>query len=314
MLSRSPQLPNIDLRKLKFFAAVARAGSFVAASRDLHVSQPAVSYQVIELERELGVKLLDRQARGVSLTPAGTHFLGQVEELLANLHSMINSLDAFRTEVFGTIAFGLTPTCSRLLAHHLLSLCTPENRLQLAFQQGLTDELQRQITAGTLDLALFYDPSAIAGQRVFPMFYEDVYLIGPPEVLPKGDDDIRLADIADIPLVLDQRLNVLRRKIEKAAVQAQVKLNVVLETNDVTLKRSFMSNQRYCTLVHHGLFSDQIKEGQLNAKRVVDPVIERKLSLVARQGVSAPIVDFFLAAVRAIVDERIAEGEVKWRL
>lgn len=314
MLSKSPQLPNIDLRKLKFFAAVARAGSFVAASRDLHVSQPAVSYQVIELERELGVKLLDRQARGVSLTPAGTHFLGQVEELLSNLHAMINSLDAFRTEVFGTVAFGLTPTCSRLLAHHLLSLCTQENRLQLAFQQGLTDDLQRQITAGTLDLALFYDPSAIAGQRVFPMFYEDVYLIGPPEVLAKDGDDIRLADIADIPLVLDQRLNVLRRKIERAAAEAQVKLNVVLETNDVTLKRSFMSNQRYCTLVHHGLFSDQIKEGQLNAKRVVDPVIERKLSLVARQGVSALIVDFFLDAVRSIVDERIAEGEVKWRL
>jgi LysR family nitrogen assimilation transcriptional regulator len=314
MLSKSPHLPNIDLRKLKFFAAVARAGSFVAASRDLHVSQPAVSYQVIELERELGVKLLDRQARGVSLTPAGTHFLGLVEEMLANLHDMINSLDAFRTEVFGTVTFGLTPTCSRLLAHHLLSLCTPTNRLQLAFQQGLTDELQRQITAGTLDLALFYDPSPIAGQQIFPMFCEDVYLIGPPEVLARGNDDIRLADIADIPLVLDQRLNVLRRKIEKAAAQAGVKLNVVLETNDVTLKRSFMSNQQYCTLVHHGLFSDQIKEGQLNAKRVIDPIIERHLALVARPGMSTTVVDFFLSAIRSIVADRIAEGEVKWRL
>lgn len=314
MLSRSQRLPNVDLRKLRFFAAVARAGSFVAASRELHVSQPAVSYQVIELERELGVKLLDRQARGVSLTPAGTHFLGLVEDMLANLHEMFNSLDAFRTEVFGTVAFGLTPTCSRLLAHHLLSLCTPTNRLQLAFQQGLTDELQGQITAGTLDLALFYDPSPAASQQVFPMFFEDVYLIGPPEVLAKGDEDISLADIADIPLVLDQRLHVLRRKIEKAAAQAHVKLNVVLETNDVTLKRSFMSNQRYCTLVHHGLFSDQIKEGQLNAKRVVGPVIERQLALVARQGMSSQVVDFFVESVRGIVAERIAEGEVKWRV
>ncbi len=314
MLSRPANVPNVDLRKLKFFAAVAKAGSFVAASRDLHVSQPAVSYQVMELEREIGVKLLDRQARGVSLTPAGTHFLARVESLLANLSDAIASLDQFRTEVFGTIAFGLTPTCSRLLAHHLLSLCTPVNKLQLAFHQGLTDELQAQVQAGSLDLALYYDPPAGSGQKTFHMFYEDVYLVGPPEVLTGGEGDIRFKDIADIPLVLDQRLHLLRRKIEKAAAQMNVKLNVVLETNDVTLKRSFMSNQQFCTLVHHGLFSDQIKEGQLNAKRVVEPMIERQLVLAPRQGMSPSVVDFFLEAIRVIVAERVAEGEVKWRV
>ena len=313
-MPRALHAANIDLRKLRFFASVARAGSFVAASRELHVSQPAVSYQVIELERELGVKLLDRQARGVSLTPAGTHFLGRIETMLGELEDIIASLDAFRTELFGTVTFGLTPTCSRLLAHHLLSLSASSSGLKLAFQQGLSDELHAQVDAGGLDLALYYDPPAMSGQRSFPMFHEDVYLIGPPEVVASGEADVRFADLADLPLVLDQRLHVLRRRIEKAAAQAQVKLNVVLEANDVTLKRTFLSNSRYCTLVHHGLFSDQIKEGKLNARRVVDPVIERQLALVARPGLAPQLIDFFADGLRAIVAELVREGEVRWRI
>lgn len=314
MQPKPPHVPNIDLRKLKFFASVARAGSFVAASRELHVSQPAVSYQVIELERELGVKLLDRQSRGVTMTPAGQHFLVHVEAMLANLNDMVASLDAFRHDVFGTVAFGLTPTCGRVLAHHLQELCTPQNGLRLAFRQGLTGELQDQVNACTLDIALYYDPPAGGGVRAFPMFNEDVYLIGPPEVMPGGEGDIRLADIAGVPLVLDERLHALRRKIEKAAAQAGVRLNVELEANDVTVKRSFLGSRRYCTLVHHGLFSDQINEGELRARRVVDPVIERQLCLVARQGMAPSIVDFFVRSVGEIVAERIREGDVRWRL
>lgn len=314
MLARAPHNPNIDFRKLRFFSAVATAGSFVGASRELCVSQPAVSYQVMELERELGVRLLDRQARGVALTPAGQHFLVRVEELLLGLNEAIASLDSFRTGAFGSVSFGMTPTCSRLLAHHLLGLCTEANRLQIAFQQGLSDELHRRILGGALDLALYYDPPAGGSFKSFHILTEDVYLIGPPEIFSGSEPDIALADLESIPLVLDERMHLLRRKVEKAAARKKIKLNVALETNDVTLKHSFMSNRQYCTLVHHGLFYDQIKEGHLVAKRVVNPRIERSLVLAARAGLAPALVDFFLDEIRRIVNERVAAGDVKWRL
>src|SRR5262249_59851249 len=72
-----------DLRQMRYFAAVADRGSFTGAAKQLHVAQQAVSQQVKALERLLGVTLLERSSRRVTLTPEGVVFLADCRRVLA---------------------------------------------------------------------------------------------------------------------------------------------------------------------------------------------------------------------------------------
>lgn len=78
---------NIELRHLRYFIAVAQAGSVVAGARAIGIVQPALSRQILELEAAIGTPLLARKARGVQLTAAGESFLRDARQLLADLQT-----------------------------------------------------------------------------------------------------------------------------------------------------------------------------------------------------------------------------------
>ena len=96
----------MELRHIRYFKAVADFGSFTAASRRLHVSQSAISEQIIDLEREIGAPLLDRSGRRVQLTPEGRVFLEEARRTLEAAERAVDRTQrSFRGEV-GTLAIG----------------------------------------------------------------------------------------------------------------------------------------------------------------------------------------------------------------
>src|SRR5205807_10066866 len=79
---------GMELRHLRYFVAVAEAGSLsVAAERRLHTSQPSLSRQIRDLEDEVGAQLLTRSARGIELTPAGWAFLDHARSVLSQVEA-----------------------------------------------------------------------------------------------------------------------------------------------------------------------------------------------------------------------------------
>src|ERR1700691_4765216 len=86
----------MELRHLRYFVAVAEAGSLtVAAQRELHTSQPSLSRQIRDLEHELGAQLLTRRARGIELTPAGRTFLDHAPTALSRMEAATGAVRRF---------------------------------------------------------------------------------------------------------------------------------------------------------------------------------------------------------------------------
>src|SRR5580700_6903212 len=81
----------MELRHLRYFVAVAEAGSLTVAARKLHTSQPSLSRQIRDLEDEVGSQLLTRRARGIELTPAGRAFLEHARSVLSQVEAAVEA-------------------------------------------------------------------------------------------------------------------------------------------------------------------------------------------------------------------------------
>src|SRR3954470_9119698 len=103
--------PGMDrLRGMEYLVRVVDAGSFAAAARELGVSPPAVTHMVAALEHDLGVALLRRHSRHLSLTADGEHFIPAVQAALAELRSAESRLSVNRTRSSGKLVVGVGRT------------------------------------------------------------------------------------------------------------------------------------------------------------------------------------------------------------
>ena len=110
---------GVDLERMAIFAAVADAGSFTAAAERLGLAKSAVSLQLSQLERELGVQLLQRTTRKVSITEAGAAFLEDCRDLLQRAESAVERARSLRARPSGVLRITSTEDSAALVAHWL---------------------------------------------------------------------------------------------------------------------------------------------------------------------------------------------------
>src|SRR5512134_1120481 len=113
-------MKNVTLRQLRVFTAVARHSSFGKAAAELHLTPPAISMQIRELEEQVGLPLFDRSGRQVALTVTGEYLLVHAKKMLATLKDAEDAVARFRGLKSGRIVIGLVSTAKyfvpRLLA------------------------------------------------------------------------------------------------------------------------------------------------------------------------------------------------------
>ena len=303
----------MSLRQIRYFVAVAKAGSFSAGAGLSHVSQPSLCVQIKQLEERVGAKLLLRHSRGVELTAAGTAFLPHAIAALEDLkraERAVAALDSSRTE---EVSLGVTPTPGRALIVDLLRKCKETTRgPKLLFREGLSDELWRLVAHGELDAAFCYDPTDAEMMRIIPLYQEDLFLVGSPRVLDSVGAVVDRASLGKFPLVLGYRHHQTRQFIETAARTAGTDLESVVEVEPKTLKRELLVRHGRCSIVPYGLFWDEIKSGELAARRI-KPRLSRMVALLLNANLSSHTGQFLLTTIRSIVRKRISENELGWR-
>jgi LysR family nitrogen assimilation transcriptional regulator len=302
------------LQQIRCFIAVAEAGSFTAAARVLHLSQPALGGHVRNLEAGLGVVLLERHSRGVVLSPAGQAFLGAARKVMASLEEARAAVEPFHARVI-RITLGITPTSGKTLVPDLLMEGAAQKpELQFHLRAGLSDELrQLLISTAELDAAFCYDPEPHDALLIHPLYEEDLFLVGVPGLVNSADGPLPSAELHRFPLVLDHRFHSTRRLIETCARDKGITLQVRMEAEPAEVKRTLVLERSNCTVVPYGLFMEDIARGALCARRIVDPPLSRTLALVTRRTLPALVGPGLVALVRRISAAKVAEGGLGWR-
>jgi DNA-binding transcriptional LysR family regulator len=198
MVHSSPTLPPLDT--LETFARAARLGSFSAAAEESGVTHGAVSRQVSRLERWMGVKLFERAARGVTLTPEGMRFFARTEEALALLGS---SGESWRPERRSktVVRLSVTPSFAVLwLFPRLTELERNDIHIDISLEHRLAD-----FAEGT-DLAVRCGKGPWAGVRAETLWREHIFPIAAPDLARELDGRSDAKSLLELPLIHDSNI------------------------------------------------------------------------------------------------------------
>jgi DNA-binding transcriptional LysR family regulator len=193
----------MELRHLRYFAAVAAHGSFNRAAEKIHLTQPALSRQVKDLEDELGVRLFVRGKNAVTLTDAGELFYEEARDLLARADQAVQRVrgqarnEVLRVGYAPSLTVGIMPR-----ALEKFQATTPGVRIELADLS--LREMNELANAGRLDLLINPEPSAPTAVPGFQ--WVELRRVSPVLVMPKTHSLARLKKIAparlrDLPLI-----------------------------------------------------------------------------------------------------------------
>lgn len=268
----------MDVRQIRDFVAVVRCASFAAASRNLRVSQPGLGYQVKQLEQELQVQLLQRHARGVSLTPAGETFLDHAESILGAINNAKLAMAALTRNVNQELKIGLAPSLVQSLGPILLAVAH-RDETKIRLKEACASRLHEEVASGVLDIAICLDDGK-SPLGTLPIYSEPLYLIGPRSDVAKPRKKISMAELAGLPLILGHRNQTPRRIFEDAATSAQVKLTIDQEIESQSLLHSLVLHSGRFTVAPYSMFSQEIGNNSLSARRIVDPEIWQSVNAV----------------------------------
>jgi LysR family transcriptional regulator, benzoate and cis,cis-muconate-responsive activator of ben and cat genes len=160
----------VELRHLRYFLAVGEASNFTKAAARLRVAQPALSRQIQDLEDEIGVDLLRRSPRGVTLTAEGKLFLEEVRELLKRADESVERVRALARGEYGElhIGYAAVPT-TEILPRTLAAFQKAAPRVRVLLHNLASDELIAGLRNGTLELAIMVEPT---GEQTAGIEYE----------------------------------------------------------------------------------------------------------------------------------------------
>ena len=149
----------MELRTLRYFLAVAREENMTEAANVLHVTQPTLSRQIADLERELGVTLFERTNRSCVLTGEGMRLRQRAEEILSLVEQAENELADDEHELTGIIRIGAGETqAMRLVLQVFAGLRRDHPGVQIELYTGNADAVEERLERGLLDFGLLIEP------------------------------------------------------------------------------------------------------------------------------------------------------------
>jgi DNA-binding transcriptional LysR family regulator len=157
----------VELRHLRYFLAVGEALNFTKAAARLRVAQPALSRQIQDLEDEIGVNLLRRSSRGVTLTAEGKLFLEEVRELLKHADESVERVRALARGEYGELHIGYAPVpTTEILPPALAAFQKAVPRVKVVLHDLACHELVAGLRTATLELAIMVQPSDELGAGI----------------------------------------------------------------------------------------------------------------------------------------------------
>jgi DNA-binding transcriptional LysR family regulator len=267
---------------------IVKSGSLARAAAELGVSQPALSKSVARLERSLGVRLLERKARGVVATDYGEALLRRVVPVLADLRAAAQEIEALRGGARGVVSIGAAPAVAvNFMPPVIEKVRKSDRQVVVRVLEGLVEPLLAALRAGSLDFAITTRVAADPPDdlAVRPLF-EDTFVVccagGHPLARKRK---VSASDLTGLPWVLAPRDGVLRHELDhRFAMEGAVAPAATVETASGALSKALVMNGEFIGFLPREMIAFEERKGYVAV--VPTPWLEwkREICLVTRRG------------------------------
>lgn len=197
----------MELRVLRYFLAVARERSMTRAAVALHITQPTLSRQIMELEEELGTRLFERDKKPMRLTEAGMRFCQRAEEIVSLSERTVKEFAARQSDISGDIVLGCAESRGiGVIAEVMRRIHRHHPRIRLVMQTANATLITEQLEHGVIDFGFILAPADISRFDHLRLPHTDTWGVLLRRDHPlAGSSDVTPQQVAALPLIIPSR-------------------------------------------------------------------------------------------------------------
>ncbi|MDA0563185.1 LysR family transcriptional regulator [Streptomonospora sp. S1-112] len=305
---------DLSLRQLAVYAAVARAESFTAAARELRVAQSSLSRTVLEIERVLGVRLLDRTTRRIRRTPEGQQVLEAAERVLAAHRAEMVGLERYLAGERGAVTIATLPSVAAALLPPVIARFRAQRPgIAVRILDGMSDTALERLASGAADLAITVADRLPAELRAQPLVEDRFFAVLPPGHPRAGAAELAWADFAGEEFIAVGADSSVRAGTDRAFAQAGARPAGVIEAGNVSTVGGLLAAGLGVSAMP-ALVEVLMSFASYVRLPLVRPVLDRRLSVVMpRDRALTPPARGFLECLRHLREEgHPLPADVRW--
>jgi DNA-binding transcriptional LysR family regulator len=262
----------MDLRQLEILQAIAETGSFTACGRKLHVSQSAISRQILLLEEELGEPLFLRVGRQVRMTPAAESLVQLGQRVFLDVRETVGAITDRTRELRGTLrlAGGMT-VCLYVFPPLLKYLRRVHPQLDVRLTVATATQSVQAIRAGRVDAGLLTLPVEESDLVTVPSLHEELLVVTTPThplARRKRPGKLVPQDLNGLPFILFEPGSATRRVIDRFFLNEQIEPVVVMDTENVEIIKAMVKTGLGIGIVPYQAVAREVRAGQFFCARV----------------------------------------------
>jgi len=265
---------------LKLFTEVAELGSLTKTALLHGTTQPHISRQIGDLERECGGRLFQRTGRGVVLTDLGEQIMPRVRAWLMDTDQLVNDIKKASGTPVGTVRIGVLPSTAHPLVstvYHRLKEIFP--LIKLVVREGQGSQLDSWLENGQVDLALVFRHGTQPREGETWLIKTETYLVGSATDKLTQQPTIAFSQLDNLPLVQFCRPNSWRDQLDELGRQNGIVINTILEADSLTLQTEIVSRGGCYAVLGPYAIAEGLRAGKLQATRIVNPDMTRYIAL-----------------------------------
>jgi DNA-binding transcriptional LysR family regulator len=267
----------VDLRQLEIIRAIADTGSFTAAGERLHVSQSAISRQILLLEDELGEPVFHRIGRRIRITPAGESLLQLSHRVFRDLQDTVSAISDTREALRGSIGLvgGMT-VCLYVFPRLLAEVRRIHPNLEMRVTVGSTQRSIEMLRSGAGDLGLLTLPIEASDLVSVPMLQEELLLVTYPSHPLAAQKRIVATDLDKQPFVLFETGSITRRIVDEFFGRERITPPIIMETENVEIIKAMVRSGLGISIVPWQAAAADVSTRQLFCSRIAGVSLVRQ--------------------------------------